>query len=117
MALDRELKRDYQRFLQARNRSDLESDGRPDRTVEEIEEWAREHGLPFFDDHVHFPDLRIEYEDVNGEIRWEDVEVTTEHYRGGHAAAVARSGFSIHDGGRTGARGAAFDPRVAEDFL
>ena len=116
VALDRELKRDYQRFLQERNRGDRDSDGRPDRTVEEIQEWAREHELPYFDDQVHFPDLRIEYEDSNGDVRWQDIEVTTEHYRGAHGAAASRSGFSIHSGGKKG-RGSAFDPRAAEEFL
>jgi len=28
----------------------------------EIEQWAHERNLPFFDGHVHFPDLRLEYE-------------------------------------------------------
>jgi DNA-binding MarR family transcriptional regulator len=116
VALDRELKRDYQRFLQERNRGDRDSDGRPDRTVEEIREWARQHDLPYFDDQVHFPDLRIEYEDAHGDVRWEDLEVTTEHYRGAHGAAASRSGFSIHTSGRSG-RGAARDPRLAEEFL
>ena len=77
--LDRELKREYQRFLQERNRGDRDSNGRPDRTVEEVQEWAREHDLPYFDEQLHFPDVRIEYEDVNGDVRWEDLEVTTEH--------------------------------------
>ena len=76
--LDRELKREYQRFLQERNRGDRDSDGRPDRTVEEIEEWAREHDLPYFDEQVHFPDVRID-EEPNG-VRWEDLEVTI-HYQ------------------------------------
>jgi hypothetical protein len=113
--LDRELKREYQRFLQERNRGERDSDGRPDRTPEEIQDWAREHGLPYFDGHVHFPDVRVEYQDVDGDVRWEDLEVTTEHYRGAHGAAAARSGFSIHGGGRTGS--APFDPRVAEEYL
>jgi len=116
VALDRELKRDYQRFLQERNRGDRDSDGRPDRTVEEIQEWARQHDLPYFDDHIHFPDLRIEYEDANGDVRWQDIEVTTEHYRGAHGAAASRSGFSIHSSGKKG-RGSAFDARAAEEFL
>ena len=77
----------------------------------------REHDLPYFDEQVHFPDVRIEYEEPNGDVRWEDLEVTTEHYRGGHASAASRSGFSIHASGRSGGRGGAFDPRVAEDFL
>ena len=114
--LDRELKREYQRFLQDGNRGDRDSDGRPDRTPEEIETWARDHGLPYFDGQVHFPDVRIEYQDVNGDVRWEDLEVTTEHYRGAHGAAAARSGFSIHAGGRNGGS-APFDPRAAEEFL
>jgi hypothetical protein len=112
--LDRELKREYQKFLQDRNRGNRDSDGRPDRSPEEIEEWAREHNLPYFDGQVHFPDVRIEYEDPNSDIRWEDLEVTTEHYRGGHGAAAARSGFSIHVS-RGG--GSAFDPDVAAEFL
>jgi DNA-binding MarR family transcriptional regulator len=114
--LDRELKREYQRFLQERNRGNRDSDGRPDRTPGEIQEWAKDQGLPYFDEHVHFPDVRIECQDVNGDVRWEDVEVTTEHYRGAHGAAAARSGFSIHGGGRTSGT-APFDPRVAEEFL
>jgi hypothetical protein len=114
--LDRELKREYQRFLQERNRGNRDSDGRPDRSLEEIQEWAQDHGLPYFDGHVHFPDVRIEYQDLNGDVRWDDVEVTTEHYRGAHGAAAARSGFSIHGGGRTSGT-APFNPRVAEEFL
>jgi hypothetical protein len=54
---------------------------------------------------------------VDGDVRWEDIEVTTEHYRGGHSSAAARSGFAIYGGGSGGSGGGAFDPRVAEDFL
>jgi len=114
--LDRELKGEYQRFLQERNRGDRGSDGRSDRTPDEIQEWAREQQLPYFDEQVHFPEVRIEYEDATGGVRWEDVEVTTEHCRGGHASAAARSGFSIYAGGRSGG-GGPFDPRAAEEFL
>lgn len=113
--LDRELKRDYQRFLQERNRGDRESDGRPDRSEAEIAAWAREHGLPYFDEQVHFPDLRIEYQDANGDILYEDIEVVTEHYRGAHGASAARCGFSMHVSRRAG--GGAFDPGLAEDFV
>lgn len=113
--LDRELKREYQRFLQDRNRGDRDSDGRPDRSEAEIAAWAREHNLPYFDDQVHFPDVRIEYEDANGDVRYEDIEVVTEHYRGAHGASAARCGFSMHVSRRAG--GGAFDPRVAEDFV
>lgn len=113
--LDRELKREYQRFLQECNRGDRDTDGRPDRSETEIAAWAREHNLPYFDEQVHFPDVRIEYEDANGDIRYDDIEVITEHYRGAHRASAARCGFSMHDSSSTGGR--TFDPRVAEDFI
>lgn len=60
MVLEVDLKREYQQFLQEHNRRRPDSDGRPDRDEAEIESWAREHGLPYFDDQVHFPDFRIE---------------------------------------------------------
>ena len=121
VVLDYELKRDYQRFLQERNRGRKDSDGRPDREPEEIARWAREHQLPYYDEQVHFPDARIEYEDRDGRSRHEDLEVITGHYRGAHAAASARSGFTRYRaigctvGGRSGRRTP--DPRLAEELL
>ena len=64
----------------------------------EIALWAVEHNLPYFDEHVHFPDVRIEYDDIDGRSRDEDAEVTTVHYRGAHGAAAAKSGFSQYGG-------------------
>lgn len=75
--LDHELKREYQQFLQERNRGKSDSDGRPDRTPEEIHRWAIEHELPEHDGHVQFPDVRIEYEDRDGRLRTLDIEVET----------------------------------------
>jgi hypothetical protein len=125
VALDYELKRDYQRFLHERNRGRKDCDGRPDREPEEIARWAREHDLPYEDGHVHFPDARIEYEDQDGRSRHEDIEIVTGHYRGAHAGAVARSGFSCYRavGGMvggcasTGRRGGSRHPRLAEELL
>jgi hypothetical protein len=118
VVLEGELKREYQEWLQERNRGRPDSDGRPDRDAREIERWAREHDLPCFDDRVRFPDFRIEYE-LDRRDRHEDVEVVTEHYRGAHAASVARAGFQCYGrgggSGRSGGRG--FDPRVAEAFV
>jgi hypothetical protein len=109
--LDDELKREYQQFLQERNRDHEDSDGRPDRDVEEVRGWAREHDLPCDEEgHVQFPDARIEY-DVDGRHHTRDVEVVTPHYRGAHAAAKSSSGFACHRGGSarlvasTGSRG------------
>jgi len=96
--LDYELKHEYQKWLHERDRDRDDYDGHPDRTAEEIREWAYEHELPYFDDEVHFPDVRIEYEEPDGRWDHRDVEVTTEHYRGAHGASVARSGFSCYRG-------------------
>ena len=118
VVLEQELKREYQGWLQEANRGRPDSDGRPDRDAREIETWAHEHDLPYFDESVHFPDFRIEYE-LHGRDHHEDVEVVTEHYRGAHAASVARAGFRCYGrgggSGRSGGRGP--DPRVAEEFL
>jgi DNA-binding MarR family transcriptional regulator len=122
VVLDYELKRDYQRFLQEHNRGRKDNDGRPIREPEEIALWARQHDLPYDDEQVHFPDLRIEYDDRDGRSRHEDIEVMTGHYRGAHAGAAARSGFTRYRaigvvvGGRSGGRRTP-DPRLAEEFL
>lgn len=111
VVLDYELKREYQEWLHARDREREDYDGHPDRDAREIEDWALEHDLPYFDEQVHFPDLRIEYEEMDGRRDHEDVEVVTVHYRGAHGAAVARSGFSCYSGssarisGRSGGGG------------
>jgi DNA-binding MarR family transcriptional regulator len=125
VVLDYELKRDYQRFLQERNRA--RRSGRPDHEEEvpTVADWARAHDLPEVDDHVQFPDVRIEYEQPDGRWAIEDVEVLTPHYRGAMAAAKARSGFTCYRssglgrvGGRSGRSGGRpFDPRVAEELL
>jgi hypothetical protein len=118
VVLESELKRDYQEWLQESNRGRPDSDGRPDRDPREIELWAHEHDLPYFDEQVHFPDVRLEYE-LRGQEHHQDLEVVTEHYRGAHAASVARSGFRCYgcvaSTGRRGGRG--LNPRLAEDLL
>ena len=50
VVLDYELKRDYQEWLHARDRDRDDYDGHPDRDPHEIEEWAREHDLPYVND-------------------------------------------------------------------
>jgi hypothetical protein len=108
VVLDHELKREYQMWLHERDRDRPDYDGHPDRTEEEIRDWAQDHDLPYFDDEVHFPDLRIEFQESDGRWDHDDIEVTTEHYRGAHGASVARSGFScfrgssLRIGGRAG---------------
>lgn len=122
VVLDYELKREYQQFLQERNRGRADSAGRPDRTPEEIAAWAKDHDLPCDGNRVRFPDARIEFEDRDRQEQHRHIEVVTPYYRGAHAAAVARSGFQSYGGalrlqtsGRRGGRG--LDPRLAEEIL
>lgn len=125
VVLEQELKREYQAFLQAPNRGRRDSGGRSPRDAEEIARWAREHQLPLDENHVQFPDVRIEYEARDGHRHIEDVEVMTPHYRGAHAAAKVRAGFTRYravgarlGGVRTsGGRGRGHDPRLAEELL
>lgn len=49
VVLDDELKREYQEWLHVRDRERNDYDGHPDRTDREIEDWADEHDLPYFD--------------------------------------------------------------------
>jgi hypothetical protein len=115
--LEQDLKREYQEFLQDHNRGRTDSDGRPDRTDDEIRDWAREHDLPYFDGQVHFPDYRIEYE-VDGREQHEDVELFTPHYRGAHAASRGKTGFRIYVVASRGSGGRSRPhPRIMEDFL
>jgi hypothetical protein len=118
VVLDYELKREYQRFLQDTNRGRPDSTGRPDRTPEEIAEWATEHHLPCQDGSVQFPDLRIEYEHPDGRLDREDLELTTEHYNARQMAGKRASGFSLVRGKSSTKRGGKpFDPKAAERSL
>jgi len=77
------------------------------------------------DEHVQFPDLRIEYEGRDGRREIKDVEIMTPHYRGAHAASKVSAGFTRY--GATGARlggargssrgGRARDAGLAEEML
>ena len=117
VVLDYELKRDYQKWLHEHDGERDDYDGHPDRTDDEVRAWAAEHDLPYFDDQVHFPDLRIEYEELDGRREREDIEVLTVHYRGAHASAASKSGFSCYGAAtaRTGGRGP--DPDLASELL
>jgi hypothetical protein len=125
VVLEEELKREYQRFLQAENRARREHGQTPEERADAVARWAQEHQLPYEDGHVQFPDARIEYDGRDGRRAVEDIEVVTPHYRGAHAAAKARSGFTRYraSGARlgglrtTGRSGRGIDPRLAEELL
>ena len=124
VVLEEELKREYQRFLQAENRARREHGETPEERADAVARWAQEHQLPSEDGHVQFPDARIEYDGRDGRRSVEDIEVVTPHYRGAHAAAKARSGFTRYRacGARlgglrtTGRSGRSIDPRLAEEL-
>jgi hypothetical protein len=125
VVLEEELKREYQRFLQTENRARRESGEPREEREQAVARWAQEHQLPYEDGHVQLPDARLEYEDRDGRRAVEDIEVVTPHYRGAHAAAKARSGFTRYRafGARvgglrtTGRSGRGIDPRLAEELL
>jgi hypothetical protein len=125
VVLEEELKREYQRFLQAENRARRERGETPEQRAEAVVRWAQEHELPHDDGHVQFPDARIEYESRDGRRAVENIEVVTPHYRGAHAAAKVRAGFTRYRavGARlgglrtTGRSGRSVDPRLAEELL
>lgn len=90
IVLDYELKREYQTFL---NRKD-----RPEGTSQDsdLQAFAAARQLPIIDGHLELPDLRIEYETEDGRVEHRDVELVTEHYSRGHLAGKAQAGFALY---------------------
>ena len=114
VVLDYELKRDYQRFLQRRDR-DAHASVREDR-----EAFARVQGLAVVDDHLVLPDLRLEVEYADGRCDVRDVEVVTEHYSRAQLSGKVRAGFSCYRptptrfGRGTSRGGVPINPRTLE---
>lgn len=114
VVLDYELKREYQAYL---NRKD-----RPgDETLEDAREaFAARHGLPIVDGHLELPDLRIEYEDADGRLQVRDLELVTEHYSRSQLAGKAKAGFVAYRsgsrpaGGNAKTGGTPYDPHYLE---
>ena len=101
VVLDYELKREYQTFL---NRKD-----RPEGATQDsdLQAFAAARQLPIIEGHLELPDLRIEYETEDGRAEHRDVELVTEHYSRGHLAGKAHAGFALYRAAGGGApRGA-----------
>jgi hypothetical protein len=64
--------------------------------TEARKEIAARHGLQVVGGKIPVPDLRIEYEQPDGEKAREDLELVTEHYRGPTVADKVRAGFSLY---------------------
>ena len=90
VVLDHELKRDYQAYLNRHDRED-------DRDLEtDRASFAEAHHLRVVDDHLALPDLRIEYETVDGRQAHRDVELVTEHYSRAQLGGKALAGFTCY---------------------
>jgi hypothetical protein len=116
IVLDYELKRDYQMFL---NRPD-----KPEAATknDDMHAFAEAASLPVIDGHLELPDLRIEYETLDGRLEYRDVELVTEHYSRGQLAGKHAAGFALYRAAGAGRiRGAGsrrggtpFDPHLLE---
>jgi hypothetical protein len=86
--LDYELKRDLYRDLVALgpHKDDPDAKGLI----------AEKHHLQTVNGKIPLPDLRIEYENTQGELDRVDLELATRHYRPRGLAAKARAGFSLY---------------------
>jgi hypothetical protein len=63
---------------------------------QEIERLADGHGLAVVNGKIPLPDMRIEYQTAELELRHVDVELATRHYRPRGIAAKAKAGFSLY---------------------
>jgi len=69
----------------------------PDRASAESKRTVAErHGLQVVRGKIPLPDVRIEYETIDGERARVDIELATSHYRGRTLAEKVRAGFSIY---------------------
>jgi hypothetical protein len=99
VVLDYELKRDYQTFLNRRDRP-------ADATLEtDREAFAEAQRLPIIDGHLELPDLRLEVELADGTRDVRDVEVVTEHYSHSQLAGKSQAGFALYRPARVSAFG------------
>lgn len=86
--LDYELKRNLNRDLEALGTQ------RDDPDIKQAV--AEKHHLLVVNGKVQLPDLRIEYENTQGELDRVDAELATRHYRPQGLAAKAKAGFSLY---------------------
>ncbi len=82
--------------LKKRVFGDLAKFGPEKHTAESKREIAEKHGLQLVRGKIPLPDLRVEYEDREGDMARVDLELATEHYRGSNLAEKVRAGFSLY---------------------
>jgi hypothetical protein len=77
--------------------------------TERQQQIADENGLAIVDGHIVLPDLRIEYETPDGDVRQLDLELTTRNYRAAHIRSKAGAGFKIYADTSSGRLSAVLD--------
>jgi hypothetical protein len=63
---------------------------------QEIERLAEKHRLAVVNSKIPLPDMRIEYQTAELELKHVDLELATRHYRPRGIAAKAKAGFSLY---------------------
>jgi hypothetical protein len=94
--LDYELKADYHRSVHQQQRKGTGPD-------EARRVCAEAQDLPFADGHIHFPDVRIEYQTADGRGEHRDLELATEHYSRAQLGGKQRAGFHVYRAAGAGA--------------
>jgi hypothetical protein len=110
VVLDYELKADYHAYVYAQERAGVN-------TAEARRTFAEEHSLPFGGQHIHFPDLRVEYRTDDGSRECRDLELATEHYSRSQLSGKQSAGFRVYRAaGASAARrgGHPADPHLLE---
>jgi hypothetical protein len=88
VVLDYELKRNLNR-----DRAKL---GEKKKDPQEIARLAKRYGLVVVDGKIPLPDMRIEYQTADLELKRVDLELATGHYRPRGVAEKAKAGFSLY---------------------
>jgi len=70
--------------------------GEKKKNPQEIERLAERHGLVVVDGKIPLPDMRIEYQTADLELKRVDLELATRHYRPRGVAEKAKAGFSLY---------------------
>ena len=111
VVLDDELKGvAYRAFQEAR------SNGEPDRYARLAV--AEAQGLHVHNDHLVFPDVRLEVQDRDGTERTVDLELVTKEYHRGHLGGKAAAGFRMFSTGSGSSRGGTpQDQRLVERLI
>lgn len=90
VVLDYELKKQvYSPLAKAKDLS-------PFQYAQRQEQIAKENSLKVVDGHIVLPDLRLEYENAQGELAKVDLELATRNYRAAHMKAKAQAGFKVY---------------------